>query len=309
MDVSVIIVSYNTYELTREAIASTFSATPELSVEVILIDNNSPDKSASRLREAFSEYQYSLKIIENEDNRGFATANNQGVAIAEGQWLFFLNPDTLVHERAIDQLVSFLKEHEEAGAIGPRVYNTDGTDQVSVSFFTNAWRILRHHLPFLSFIKGKDKREDLIPSETRVVDVLKGCAIMIDRDVLKEVGGWDESYFMYSEETELCLALQKAGYINYFVREAVITHHGGQSSMAYYAEQQVVQQRSALLYLRRHHGLGTRLVHRFSGMLGFGFRAIVFPLLAAARPNKASGYKLRGEAASKLFRWFLFDYS
>ena len=309
MDVSVIIVSYNTFELTREAIATSFSATPDLDVEVIVIDNNSPDQSAARLRKAFPASSYALTIIENEDNRGFAAANNQGVVVSKGQWLFFLNPDTVVHNNAINVLVAFLKAHQEAGAVGPRVFNTDGSDQVSVAFFTNAWRILRHHLPVLSFIKGQDKREDLIPENTRPVDVVKGCAIMMHKDIFNQIGGWDENYFMYSEETELCLALQKAGYTNYFVREATITHHGGQSSMDYYAKQQVVQQRSALRFLQRHHGVPTRLVHRSSGVIGFGVRALVFPMLAAVRRNNASSYKLRGEAASKLFRWFLFDYS
>ena len=304
MDVSVIMVSYNTYAMTHEAIASCFSATPALQIEVIVVDNNSPDESASRLKKAFGD-EHPLTIIKNEDNKGFAAANNQGAALAAGRFLFFLNPDTIVHDRAINRLVDFLSTHNEAGAAGPRVLNTDGTDQVSIARFATVWTILQHHLPISALFKRKPATRDLLPDATKVVDVIKGCAIMIGKDVFSKIGGWDESYFMYSEETELCLALTRAGYKNYFVNEAVITHHGGQSSMSYYAEQQVVQQQSALQYLRRHYSMPVRIVYRLSGLLGFGVRALVFPVLAAIRPARAANYKLRGKAASRLFRWFL----
>lgn len=309
MDVSVIIVSYNTFDLTKAAVNSVFASTNDLQVEVIVIDNNSPDKSADRLKACYEERSFQVTIIENRENRGFSAANNQGAAIAKGKSLFFLNPDTLVHDRAINLLVDFIQTHKDAGAVGPRVLNTDGTDQISVARFATAWTIVQHHLPVLSLLGAKKKADLLTPAATTNVDVIKGCAIMIDRQVLEEIGGWDESYFMYSEETELCLALVSAGYTNYFVREAVITHHGGQSSMEYYAEQQVVQQRSALQFLRRHHGIPVRLVHRASGLLGFGARALVFPAMALIRPAHAASYKLRGDAASRLFRWFLLEYA
>ena len=307
MDVSVIIVSYNTYTFTHEAVASAFSATPDLAVEVIVIDNNSPDASAPRLKAAFEDSGLDLTIIENKENAGFSAANNQGTALAKGRHLFFLNPDTVVHPGAINALINFLDQHPKAGAVGPHVLNTDGTDQVSVAYFTNAWRILKHHVPSLNVFEGPSTER--YPRSTKPVEVVKGCAIMMHRDTLEAVGGWDERYFMYSEETELCLALHKAGYTNYFVKEACITHHGGQSSMAYYAEQQVVQQRSALQFLRRHHSLPTRIVHRLSGLVGFGGRALIFPIAALLRPSQAAGYKRRGEAAGRLFRWFLVEYA
>ena len=309
MDVSVIIVSYDTYAYTHNAIASAFDTADNLQIEVVVIDNNSPDRSAPRLRIAFPSETYRITIVQNAENKGFSAANNQGVELSTGRYLFFLNPDTVVHKGAIQRLVTFLDKTRNAGAIGPRVLNSDGTDQVSIASFTNAWRILSYHIPILSFLRGRDRREDLIPAETRQVDVVKGCAIMIDRHVLSAVGGWDERYFMYSEETELCRSLVHAGCTNYFVRDAVITHFGGQSSMSRYAEQQVIQQRSALQYLRHHHSMFVRIVHRLSGLVGFGTRALIFPLLAYFRPAFAQNYKLRGEAAARLFRWFLLEYS
>lgn len=293
--------------MTHDAVASVFSETKDLDVEVIVIDNNSPDESGPRLKASFSQNP-NVHVIINQDNKGFSAANNQGATHAKGRLLFFLNPDTLLHTGALNVLTEFLTSMDDAGAVGPRVLNTDGTDQISVAPFATTWTILQHHLPFLGLFKNKQEHP-ILTDKIVAVDVIKGCALMISRKVFDKIGGWDERYFMYSEETELCLSLVNAGYTNYFVQDAVITHHGGQSTMDQYAEQQVVQQRSALQFLRRHHGTSTRVMHRISGLLGFGGRALLFPLAALFKPSKADNYKLRGEAASRLFRWFLFDYS
>ena len=308
MMVSVIIVSYNTYQLTKAAVASCFDTSDDIHLEVIVVDNNSPDKSASKLKSSFPDDTFHFKIIENKENKGFSAANNQGAQIAKGDFFFFLNPDTLVHTNAIAVLLDFLKAHPKAGAIGPRVLNPDGSDQVSTGSFVTTRGIIRHHLPLGSFFLGKTKRIDPIPNQTGPVEVVKGCAILIKKETWNKVGGWDESYFMYSEETELCLSLVNMGYTNYYVRDATITHYGGQSSYDNYAAQQVIQQKSALQFLRKHKSRAVRWVHRLTGILGFGIRALLFHLFGLFKGSN-SDYKLRGDAARKLFRWFLFDYS
>ncbi len=306
MDCSTIIVSYNTFALTREAVETALAAAPGLAHEVIVVDNHSPDESAARLRAAFPEAAHpNVHVVANAENAGFGKANNQGAALAQGDVLFFLNPDTVVHGQAIGTLYDFLTAHPDAGAIGPRVFNPDGTDQPSTSFFLTAWRMLRHHLPVGSLLRGQDRRQDAIPPTSQPVDIIKGCALALRRAAFDAVGGWDESYFMYSEEAELCFALQEAGFTNYFVREAEIIHYGGVSSWDHYAEQQVVQQRSALYFLRRHHSAGLIVFYRITGLLGFGLRALLFPILTRLRPQAAPDYRRRGQAAAVLFRWFL----
>lgn len=306
MNCSTIIVSYNTFELTRDAVETALGAAEGLDHEVIVVDNASPDDSAERLRASFPEDAYpTVHVVHNEENVGFSRANNQGAAIAEGEVLFFLNPDTVVRGRAIRVLYDFLQDHPEAGAVGPRVRNDDGTDQPSTFPFVTAREIVRQHLPVGALLRGRDRREDPIPTETGPVDVVKGCALALRREVFEQAGGWDESYFMYAEEVELCYALSRMGYANYYVREAEIVHYGGASSMDQYAEQQIVHQRSVVQFLRRHHGTPLLVLYRVTGALGFGARAVIFPVLARLHPEAASQYRRRGDAAATLFRWFL----
>ena len=128
------------------------------------------------------------------------------------------------------------------------------------------------------------------------------------RDVFEAIGGWDDSYFLYAEERELCFASNRAGYSNYFLRSAQIVHFGGAStSLDDYARQQIVQQRSSLAFLKRHHGQSIVLANRALGIVGFGIRAVM--LSAIGLLNASTDLKKRGEAARKLFGWFLLDYS
>ncbi|MEM6336134.1 MAG: glycosyltransferase family 2 protein [Bacteroidota bacterium] len=306
--ISTIIVSYDTFALTRDAVHAVLGSAGELAHEVIVVDNASPDQSGTRLAEAF-EADERVQIVQNDENLGFAAANNAGAALAQGRVLYFLNSDTLAAAGSTERLVAFLDAHPEAGAVGPRVFNGDGTDQVSTGRFRTPASVLRHYLPLTDALQGRSQRTDQVPSTTRPVDIVKGCALMMTREAFDHVGGWDASYFMYSEETELCYALQQAGYTNYFVREAEIVHFGGGSTPPErYAEQQVIQAQSAAEFLRRHYPSWLGLLDRTAGTLGFAARAGLFPLLARLRPARADEYQLRGQAASRLWRWFLTSY-
>lgn len=310
MHCSTVIVSYNTFDLTREAVRTALSAAEGIEHEVVVVDNNSPDGSVARLQETFPRSEFSnVHVIANSHNPGFARANNQGASLASGAVLFFLNPDTVVHGNAIRVLYDFLIAHREAGAAGPRVLNADGTDQASTFPFITPRYLIWHHLPFDALLSGSDRRDDYVPERTEKVDIVKGCALAIRREVFDEVDGWDDSYFMYNEETELCYALANRGYTNYFVREATITHLGGASSLENYAEQQVVHARSVLQFLVQHRRRGLIILNRIAGTLGFGGRAIIFRILARLRRESAPDYRRRGQAASRLFRWYVSDYS
>jgi GT2 family glycosyltransferase len=310
MHCSTVIVSYNTFDLTVKAVRTALSAAEGIEHEVVVVDNNSPDGSAARLQKAFPRSEFpNVRVMANSDNPGFASANNQGAGVASGEVLFFLNPDTEVHGDAIRVLYDFLSAHPEAGAAGPHVLNTDGTDQASTFPFITPRYLIWHHLPFDALLSGSDQRDDYVPERTEKVDIVKGCALAIRRDVFDEVNGWDESYFMYNEETELCYALAKKGYTNYFVREATITHLGGASSLENYAEQQVVHARSVLQFLVRHRRRGLIVLNRVAGTLGFAGRAVIFAILARLRGERAQDYRRRGQAASRLLRWYIGDYS
>jgi N-acetylglucosaminyl-diphospho-decaprenol L-rhamnosyltransferase len=310
LDCSTIIVSYNTFALTEEAVRSALASGASLHHEVIVVDNASPDDSARQLRESFPEADHpNVHVVASAENLGFARANNVGARRATGRVLFFLNPDTVVRGDAIERLVACLEAHPEAGAVGPRVLEADGSDQSSVRPFCTAGELLRHYIPVLALFRRDARRQDPILKQTQPVDIVCGCALAVRRDAFERVGGWDEAYFMYAEEDELCWALRRAGLVNYFLREAEIVHYGGQSTQHAPADFHVMERRSALQFLRRHGGPGLVALNRVAGAIGFGGRALAFHALARLRPADADGYRRRGEAASALWRWFVFDYS
>lgn len=311
MDCSTIIVSYNTYALTKAAIEAALAAASGLELEIIVVDNASPDGSAEGLRADFPSAIYpNVRLIAHHVNAGFAGANNLGAAEAAGRILYFLNSDTVAAPGSTRILCDFLDANQGAGAIGPRVFNADGTDQASTGRFPSAGGLLRYHLPLLDALRGRDRRRDALPEATGPVDLVKGCALALTRAAFDRVGGWDASYFLYAEETELCYQLVRQGYTNYFVREAEIVHLGGASAVTDdYVKHQVLNARSSAVFLRRHTGPILVLLDRMAGTFGFAVRSLVFNALARFRPDRAATYRLRARAASALWRWFLFDYS
>ncbi len=269
-----------------------------------MVDNDSPDGSAARLREVFAG-DPRVRVVESGGNVGFAAANNIGAEAATGAVLFFLNPDTIVHDDAIALLVAYLHSHPEAGAVGPRVLNEDGSDQPSVSYTETPLRVLQHFfLPWLSGSRGRASTG--LP---RAVDIIKGCALAIRREAFACVDGWDERYFMYAEENELCVSLRKSGYQNVFLPSAVITHFGGAAAEAHYVEHQVAAVRSAAEFRRRHSSPSLIQFERMAGLIAFGIRAVVFPMAALIRRSRRDVYRRRAKAAAALWRWYAFDHA
>ena len=300
MDCSTIIVSYNTYALTEAAVRAMLGSTGDVEHEVIVVDNASPDESERRLRSAFAD-DARVTVLASGGNVGFSKANNVGARVARGRMLFFLNPDTVAHPDAVQRLVAFADSTPDAGAIGPKVTNPDGSLQPSAMRFPHMRALACHRFPFLTLFGCRPPPLDA-PS---VVDVVNGCALMLSRETFDAVGGWDERYFMYSEETELCRSTAELGRRTYFVPHAQIMHYGGQAGLDQYAEQQVLMAQSELAYLGRHGGAMLRGFARASGVAGFAARALAFGVLGAARTGRRADYQRRSKAASALWRYYL----
>ncbi len=305
MDCSIIIVSYNTFDITKEAVRTAALSASALDYEIVVVDNASPDNSGPRLKKEFEDHEHRVRVIENPENVGFAAANNIGAKNSSGRNLFFLNPDTIVHGEAVVVLSRFLDEHAEAGAIGPLILNADGSRQASnfrrLSFPT----ILNHHLRIPSF----PTIENRLPQDIAEVEIVYGAALAITRQAYEAIGGWDETYFMYCEENEMCYALVKAGYVNYFIPTAAITHYGGASSLDRYSDQMILHNRTLLTFMKRHHSVGLRVFHRLTGFLGFAARVPAFKVLELLRPETRDSYKRRRLAAWELAKWFAFDFN
>ena len=230
IQVSTVIVSYNTCNITDECIASVKAQT-RCSHEIIVVDNNSTDDTLNMLKTKYPE----VTLIKNPSNTGFAKANNQGFAIAKGKYFFMLNPDTVILDRAIDKLVGFMENNPDVGACGPRNYSPDMELQHNCDHFPSIWKDFTR-ISRLSAVFPNSKLFNAAQmkywnySGSRKVDRITGCSLMIRSDIYKRLGGLDSNYFMYCEETDLCYQMRKSGQSVVYFPEAAIIHYGGESA-------------------------------------------------------------------------------
>ncbi len=240
--VSVIIVNYNVCDLLRQALRSIQRSLVNIHSEVIVIDNNSVDGSVRMLSQEFPF----VIVIANQSNVGFSAANNQGIQVAKGEYLFILNPDTLVEEDTVRVLVEFMDSHEDAGAAGCRILNPDGTFALESrrSFPTPAVAFYRmtgiSRLFPRSRIFGRYNLTFLPENRVTTVDALSGSCMFLRKIALtnpeesktgKAVAGlFDEDFFMYGEDLDLCCRIQTAGWSIYYVPSTQIIHYKGEST-------------------------------------------------------------------------------
>ncbi|HEY4691642.1 MAG TPA: glycosyltransferase family 2 protein [Anaerolineae bacterium] len=253
IDLSIVIVNWNVRELLRRCLTSIVS-TGSPCLEVIVVDNASSDDSAEMVRAEFPQ----VTLIANAENRGFPAANNQGLAVARGRFAMVLNPDTEIVGDALARVAEYLDAHPEAGALGPQLLNPDGTIQSSrrrfptftTALFENTWlqglaprRVLRRFYV-----------EDVPADATQEVDWVTGACIAVRREALDKVGGFDEGFFMYSEELDWCRRIQAAGWKIVYLSEAKVIHHVGKSSEQAVAARHIHFQTSQVRYFRKYHG-------------------------------------------------------
>jgi hypothetical protein len=221
---SIIIINYNTFELTSRLLKSIYKHCDKDEFEIILIDNASADSSVEKIRSEFSE----IKLIENKKNRGFAKAANQGAAAAEGEYLWFLNSDCELTEQVLNKLKSALKNHADAAAVTPKTVNRDGRFHSVCRNYPNYRNILFSRGSLLSRIPGLEDYAETYTlgdyEETTRVDAMAATAMLILREDFDKVGNFDERYFLYFEDTDLCLKLNRQGRLCYYVPDAVVKH-------------------------------------------------------------------------------------
>lgn len=231
MDLSVIIVNWNSAEDARKCLTTVYANTRGLEFEVVVIDNASHDRCGEMLREHFPQ----ARFLQSEANVGFAKANNLASQQASGRNILFLNPDTEVVGPAIADMAAVLDARPDAAIVGPRLLNSDGSIQTScIRAFPTIlnesldadW--LQRIFPRWS-LWGMRPLFDPVPKVTKV-DVVSGASLMIKRSAFEQVGMFTTSYFMYAEDVDLCFKVRQAGWNTYFVGSATVIHHGGQSS-------------------------------------------------------------------------------
>ncbi len=237
-DVSILVVSYNTREMTLACLRSVYEQTRDTPFELIVIDNDSADGSADAIEREFPR----ARLIRSSENLGFARANNVAAREARGEYLLLLNPDTVVLERAIDRLVRFAHARPEAKIWGGRTLDGKGRlDPSSVWAEMTAWSAVCRGLGLSALCSGWSLfNGEAMPGwdrdSEREVDVVTGCLLLIRRDLWERLGGFDEGFFMYGEETDLCLRARGEGARPRMTPEATIVHYGGASEAVRWAK-------------------------------------------------------------------------
>jgi hypothetical protein len=218
------------------------------------VDNGSQDGSAEMVRDDFRD----VRLIANQDNRGFPAANNQGISVAAGRYVLLLNPDTEVVDDALVRLVTFADAHPGVGMVGPQLLNPDGSVQSSRRRFPNLTTALFESTWFQPYAPGNvldryyvlDRPDDTIQD----VDWITGAAMLARREAIERVGLLDEGFFMYSEELDWCRRFHDAGWRVVYLPTAQIIHHVGKSSEQVVAARHVHFQTSKVRYFRKYHG-------------------------------------------------------
>lgn len=253
MDLSVILVNWNTRQILQDCLESVYRETEGISFEVFVVDNASSDGSAEMVCRQFPQ----VRLIENETNRGFAAANNQAIAQAQGDYILLLNSDTIVLDNALAKSVRFARQYPKAGIVGCRVLNADRTLQPSCFMYPSLLNLflLTTYLSRLfkrSRFFGRERMTWWNRTDERTVEVVTGCFMLIKRQVIEDIGLLDEAFFMYGEETDFCYRARQAGYDLLFTPEAQIIHLGGASSRQVRPEMILQLRGSILLFMKKH---------------------------------------------------------
>ena len=295
MDVSVIIVNWNTKEFLRNCLRSVYECAGAVNYEIIVVDNASTDGSVKMVKNGFKD----VIVIENTENRGFAAANNQGMAVAKGRYVLLLNSDTIVLENSIANTVRFADENMRVAVTGCQVLNPDGTIQRTCFKFPSILNMLLsstylYKLFPKSRFFGREQMTWWDRSDVRQVDVVTGCFMLVRREVIEQVGPMDERFFMYGEETDWCYRFWKNGWKIMFAPVGQIIHFGGQSAVKRPVAMIVQLRLSILKFVKKHYGWPSHLIARFLVALFFAVRLPVWLAMALVRPP------VRAEAAIKM---------
>jgi GT2 family glycosyltransferase len=283
--VSVIIVSYNTRDLTLDCLRTVTKELDREKIEVFVVDNASQDDSVAAIRAEFPD----VKLIANERNVGFGTANNQAMQTACGRTFLLLNSDAFPKPGAVSVLISYLDSHPEVAAVGPRLLNADGTLQRSCfrlpspgrAWLENLWLAdLLYRHPTL----GEYRRW---PHDVaRNVDFVSGACMLIRREVWDRIGGFDEDFFLYAEETDWQRRMRDAGWQIAFTPAAEVVHLGGESGKGDRVRISRLFFDGLDRYVRKHHGVIGLVSMRLAMLVGCSLRALLWIGVFAAAPKR-----------------------
>lgn len=260
-DLSVILVCWNNKEYLEPCLRSLYEGRLNSTFDVIVIDNGSTDGSQAMLRDQFPD----VRIIQNDHNVGLARACNQGIAATQGRYPLLLNNDTVVNGPSLDAMVDYMDSHPDAGAVGGRLLNPDGSFQAGFANFSTLWEELLIACQLGEQIwPGYPSHLD--DSKARSVGWISSACLLLRREALEQVGLLDEEYFIYGDEADLQYDLRQAGWKVYYLPHVNTIHYGGRS-MNRWGRRKMVYRGKLLFYKKNYGPLPTLLLRTLFGGL------------------------------------------
>jgi len=253
-DISIVIVNYRVKELLERCLTSISQSKDDSSIEIIVVDNNSKDGSIELLKENFP----GVKLIENQENRGFSFACNQGIKKSSGRYVLLLNPDTIFPETGLSRVLDFMDSNPEAGICGPRMVDLSGNLLYSCRSFPSFLTSVSssQSLLFRLFPRNPLSRrylmKDLDRSRVQEVDWVSGSCLLARKKMLDQIGLLDESYFIYVEDVDLCYRAHKAGWRIFYFPEVTFVHQVGQSTSQNRLKCQLQHHKSMWIFFKKH---------------------------------------------------------
>jgi GT2 family glycosyltransferase len=299
LGLSIIIINWNTKDLLIQCLTSTPQMIQGFKIEILVVDNGSQDGSGSEVKKRFPF----VRLIENDQNLGFARAVNQGLQKASGRYVLLLNPDTRVKNGAIERLMSFMDAHPKAGISGAQLLNSNGSKQNSIANFPSlATELLNKSLlRWLSPGKFPGKEKDY--PEPIEVDSVIGACMMVRREALDQVGLLDEDYFLFLEETDWCYRMKRAGWKIYYVPDAEVYHFQGKSAEKEKKRARVEYFRSRYHFFKKNKG-NLQWVILLGGLLiRLGFELLSMAVASVVTFFAIKGWRKKLAIYTYLFWW------
>ena len=274
-DLSVVIVNYNVEYFLEQCLNSVREASEECRTEIFVVDNNSNDGSVEMVREKFPE----VKLIENKENKGFSSANNQAIKEAEGRYILLLNPDTVVEELTFKKITAFMKKTPKCGGLGVRMVDGKGDFLPESKRGLPTPKVAFYKIFGLSAIFPKSKEFGayhlgfLNEFETNEIDVLSGAFLCVSREAIEKIGLLDETFFMYGEDIDFSYRIKQGGYKNYYFPETTIIHYKGESTKKSSVNYVFVFYRAMVIFAQKHFSKNNATIFSLAIHLAIYFRA------------------------------------
>lgn len=303
LKITISIVNTNNRDLLKSCLESIYNNTTEKSFEIIVVDNCSTDGSLEMVHENFPD----VKTIENSERRGYGYSNNRAFEVSRGKYVLVLNEDMLVLPGAIDTMLEMMEKDSTIGALGCRLLNGDKTLQHSCSYFPTLFNeIFSNFVPYHLIFPNSRFRSHMYHwdhTEDREVDVIKGCCMMIPREFIEQHGLFDEQFFLFSDEYDLCKRIKKSGLKVFFTPKSEIIHYGRVTVDRLNTESHLIFLQSLNKYYKKHHGLSYALAVKIVHIIGNTIRLFGWSLVWMINPSKRFQAKEKLRRVSGFYRW------